>query len=139
MSAQRRPEGAAGAVVAWSFQGCSGVAWSALWQRNNTAEFVPAATIRSPCSSGGLLAQLGEHLLGRRELVVHGPLVPDLAAVGGDDEVTAAAGLQVDLCFGEGLLDVGAQTGRPRQVVSNDAVFDADLHGQSCRESSRRA
>jgi hypothetical protein len=35
---------------------------------------------------------------------------------------------QADVRFGERLLELGRQTGSPWLVVSNDAVFDRDLH-----------
>lgn len=82
--------------------------------------------------------QLREHLARVRELVIHLPLVPQLLAVDGDDEVTLAARFELDLGVGEGLPDLGAQTGRPRQVVSNHAVLDAHVHGAKGRPRPRR-
>ena len=72
---------------------------------------------------------LEDHLV-LRELVAHLPLVPQLPAIGDDDEVTAGAADQLDLGVGELLADVGGQTGRLRLVVSGSAVFDADVHGE---------
>ncbi len=64
------------------------------------------------------------------KLVAHLPLVPQLPALGDDDEVTATAADQLELRVGELLAGVGGQTGRLRLVVSGSAVFDADVHGQ---------
>ena len=63
------------------------------------------------------------------ELVAHLALVPELVAVGDDDEVAAATGDELDLGVGELVTNRGGQTGRPRFVVSLHAVFDADVHG----------
>jgi hypothetical protein len=43
-------------------------------------------------------------------------------------ESTASRRSQLDLRFRKSLTDFGRQTGGPRFVVSNDAVFDRDLH-----------
>lgn len=43
-------------------------------------------------------------------------------------ESPAARRNHFDLRVGETLFDLGRQTGGPRLVVSNQAVFDADLH-----------
>ena len=65
---------------------------------------------------------LGEASVGVRVLV------PELATVSCDDEIALAAGLFVDGCAGVRGFDGGGQTGRRRQVVSNYAVFDRDVH-----------
>jgi hypothetical protein len=37
---------------------------------------------------------------------------------------------EFDLRLGKVLLELGGQTGRPWLITSNDAVFDADMHGR---------
>ncbi len=49
--------------------------------------------------------------------------------VNGDFENTAAAADQLDFGLGNLLLDEVPRTEGPRFVVSNNAVFDLDLHG----------
>ena len=55
-------------------------------------------------------------------------LVPELAAIGLDDEIALAAWLFVDDGIRVSGLDGGGQTGRRGEVVSDDAVFDRDVH-----------
>ena len=47
-----------------------------------------------------------------------------------DGHLESAAGRfpEIHLRLGKCLLELGGQTGRPRLVASNDAVFDADVH-----------
>jgi hypothetical protein len=52
----------------------------------------------------------------------------NLTVVDDDVERTGRAALERGF-DAELLLDLGCQTGRPRKVVSNDAVFDGDVHG----------
>lgn len=74
--------------------------------------------------------ELGEDGVLGRELVTHPPLVPELLAVGDDDEVAAVTLDEADLRVRMSLFDPGGQTGRLRSVVSTHAVLDADLHGR---------
>lgn len=71
------------------------------------------------------------------ELVVHLALVPELVAVGDDDEVAASAADEVEGGAGEFGTNRGGQTGRLRFVVSLNAVFDADFHWGTRAESER--
>ncbi len=80
-------------------------------------------------SSGDSALKLGEDGFRLGELVFHLPLVPELHAVGGDDEVAPAPLDQIDLAVCKRLADGSAQTGRPRLVVSDNAVFDRHVHG----------
>jgi len=73
---------------------------------------------------------------GGRDLLVGGEppalqLGIDALPVDADLEGAATRLDQFDGDVPEGLLQFGSQTGCLREVVSLDAVFDADLHGDS--------
>ena len=55
----------------------------------------------------------------------------DAAAVHLDLEGAARRLDQLDLRLGEGLVNLGRQTGGPGLVVSDDAVFDRDTHAEN--------
>ena len=55
-------------------------------------------------------------------------LLVDRNAIAQNFEFTAPRRNQLDLRFGKSSTNFGRQTGGPRLVVSNDAVFDGDLH-----------
>jgi len=57
-----------------------------------------------------------------------GPLGKDKSAVHPHFEHPACGFDQADVGVGEGLMELGSQTGGPGLVVSNQAVFDRDLH-----------
>lgn len=65
-------------------------------------------------------------MLGEAPLIA--ALVPQRAALARDEEVTAAARLQLDVGIRVRRKDRGGQTGRLGLVVSNNAVLDADVH-----------
>jgi hypothetical protein len=108
---------------------CRGATWGRStpcghrWPPARTEERISVRPLTRSDSGPQLLEDLG----GLRE-VAHPVLVPEQLAVPLDDEVAPPAGDQLDGGFGELVLDLGAQTGRPRFVVSDDAVFDADVH-----------
>lgn len=72
--------------------------------------------------------ELCEDVVVARELITHLALVPQLLAIGNDNEVTAAALDELDLSIGVSLTNRRGQTGRFWFVVSQLAVFDGDDH-----------
>ena len=59
-----------------------------------------------------------------------GPLGEDQSAVHRYLEYTTGGLDQAHLRLGEGLPQLGRQTGGPGLIVSNDAVFEGDLHDE---------
>ncbi len=82
------------------------------------------------CPRGGS-RQLLENAFVRREVRVPAVLVPEQPVAGLDDEVTSAAGNDLDVGARVLVANRGSQTGRLRFVVSNDAVLDGDVHAPS--------
>ena len=80
----------------------------------------PVAALQGP--------ELVDDLRLGREPVAHLSLVPELLAVGEDDEVPAAAPDELHVGAFDAVPDLGGQTGRARLVVSDPAVLDADAH-----------
>jgi hypothetical protein len=78
---------------------------------------------------GSVQQQLRDLLIGREAALLE--LRENLVAVLEDLEGPCGTGFELDFdgFVLECLLDFGGQTGRLGQVVSAQAVFDADLHG----------
>ena len=73
------------------------------------------------------------HDFARLSVSFHGPLGKHLAAVGFDFEHAAGRFDELHLRIGKRAADLGRQTGGPRFVVSDDAVFDDHAHTHAPR------
>lgn len=92
-------------------------------------------TSQAPARDSGLTTCLPGHLtphqlqhLPRRGMPTAGPLGKDQGAIHRHLEHAARGLHQAHLRLGEELSKLGRQTGGPWLIVSNNAVFDGDLH-----------
>lgn len=104
--------------------GSSSAGPSSAFQADSSMSETPLAT---SMDSAGIPPHLVHELVFIRKLA-RLVLVPQLPSIHGDAEGALAPLDQVDLGPWNRSLDLGGQTGRPRKIASDHAVFDRDVH-----------